>query len=422
GIGANTAIFSVVRGILLRPLPYPDPDRLVGIWETAPGLGIKELNAAPATFFTFREENRTFRGMGLWQGDSVSVTGTAEPEQVQAVDISYDALPTLGILPLRGRWFSRADDSPGAGGTVILTWGYWQRRFGGDPSAIGRTLIADSKPREIIGVMPQEFRFLDRKIELMLPLQLDRGKVFIGNFSYQSFGRLKPGVTLAQANADINRMIPIMTTKFPPPPGMTMKLFEGIHMAASLRPLKQDVIGDIGRVLWVLMGTVGIVLFIACANVANLLLVRAEGRQHELAIRAALGAGWRRIARELLLESMVLGLLGGLLALGVAFGALRLLVAVAPATLPRLGEIGIDGWVLLFTAVVSLAAGLMFGLVPVFKYAGRQINASLRDGSRGSSEGRERHRARNILVVVQVSLALVLLISSGLMIRTFDAM
>src|SRR5581483_3372867 len=283
GIGANSAIFSVIRGVLLKPLPYPDSERLVSIWETAPGIGIKELNASPATYFTFREENRTFQDIGIWRGDGVSITGVSVPEQTPALMVSDGVLPMLGIAPARGRWFTHKDDQPDSPKTLMLAWGYWQRRFGGDDSVIGRRILADGEPREIIGVMPREFKMINVNADVILPLQLDRGKVFIGNFSYQSFGRLKPGVSMEQASADIARMLPMLNAKFPPAPGMSAKMLEEARLGPSLRPLKKDVIGDIGKVLWVLMGTIGIVLLIACANVANLMLVRAEGRQQELA-------------------------------------------------------------------------------------------------------------------------------------------
>jgi len=257
---------------------------------------------------------------------------------------------------------------------------------------------------------------------VILPFQFDRNRVFIGNFSYQAVARLKPGMTVTQANTDVARMLPMMLQRFPPAPGVSLKIFEDVRLGPSVRLLKNDVVGDIGKVLWVLMGTVGIVLFIACANVANLLLVRAEGRQQELAIRTALGASWSQIARELLFESATLGVMGGALGVGLAYGALRLLKATGPANLPRLDEIGVDPAVLLFAAVISLVAGLLFGLLPVFRYAGRNVDTALREGGRTASDGRQRHLARSTLVVVQVALSLVLLVSSGLMIRTFRAL
>ncbi len=422
GVGANTAIFSIVYGVLLKPLPYTQSERLVAIWETSTMVNLKEINASPSTYFTYREEGRVFEDSGAWRTDSVSVTGMGEPEHVTSLMVTDGVLPILGVQPTLGRWFTRKDDTPGSPQTVMLTYGYWQRKFGGDRSVLGRRLVIDGEAHEVIGVMPQPFRFMNRKTELILPLRFDRAKVFVGNFSYQSVARLMPGVTIAQANADVARMLPIMLRKFPPAPGISVKMFEDLHLGAAVRPLKNDVVGDVGKLLWVLMGTVGIVLFIACANVANLLLVRAEGRQQELAIRAALGAGWGQIARELLLESTALGLAGGALGLGVAYAVVRLVVALGPSNLPRLDNIAIDPTVLLFALGISLAAGLLFGLAPVLKYAGPRLGSALRDGGRTLSMGRERHRARNALVVVQVALALVLLISSGLMIRTFQAL
>jgi predicted permease len=422
GIGANTAIFSMIEGVLLKPLPYPDPGRLVGVWQTAPGIGIADLNASPATYFTYREQNHSFTDIGMWQGDSVSVTGVAEPEQVDAVDVTDGLLPVLGVQPVLGRWFTHKDDSPDAPQTVMLTYSYWQRRFGGDRSVIGRRLIIDGKAREVIGIMPRDFRFMDRKPALLLPMQLDESKTFIGNFSYQAVARLKPGISIAQANSDVARMLPIMSRKFQPAPGLSLQMLNSARIGPNVKPLKDDIVGDIGRMLWLVMATVGIVLLIACANVANLLLVRAEGRQQELAIRAALGAGWGQIARHLLFESVTLAILGGAVGLGLAYGALRGLVAIAPANLPRLNQISIDCQVLLFTLAVSLIAGFVFGLIPVLKYAGSQLATGLREGGRTLSESRERHRARRILVVVQVGLAFVLLIGSGLMIRTLQSL
>jgi predicted permease len=424
GIGANTAIFSVVNGVLLKPLQYPDASQLVGVWHLAPGVaGIAgNINCSPTMYFTYREQSRTFQNFGLWSNDGVTVTGAGEPEHVQALDVTFGTLQALGVQPAVGRWFSQSDDTPGTPDTVMLTYGFWQRHFGGNASAVGRTLIVDSQPHTIIGVMPQNFRFLNSRADLILPEQFDRSKVFLGNFSYQGIARLKPGVTIQQADTDVARMLPIWLRSWPPPAGFSRALFESAHFAPEIQPLKQEVVGDIGATLWVLMGTIGLVLLIACANVANLLLVRAESRQQELAIRAALGAGWGRIAREMLFESLTLGALGGALGLALAYAALRALITKGPQTLPRLNETGIDPLVLGFTLLVSLLAGFLFGLIPVLKYASPRVSLTLRGGGRTMSHGRERHQTRNTLVVVQVALALVLLIGSGLMIRTFQAL
>jgi predicted permease len=423
GVGANTAIFSVLEGILLKPLPYPHAEQLVTVAHTAPGLNAADLPASPSTYFIYREQSRTFQDIGLYTGDSVNVTGIAEPEHVQALLVTDGTLPILGIRPMLGRWFTRADDLPHSPDTVMLTYAYWQRKFGADRSVVGRKLMVDGKPREVIGVMPRTFNFLDQDVPpLILPFQFDRSKTFLGNFSYQGVARLKPNATVATANADIARMLPVVDRSFPAPLGFSLKLFQQARIGPNVRPLKQDVVGDIGDLLWVLMGTIATVLLIACANVANLLLVRGEGRQQELAIRAALGASWSRIAGDLLFESVVLGLLGGMLGLGLAYAAVRALLAIAPTDLPRLNEIGIDEAVMTFALAVSLLSSLLFGAVPIFRFAGARLGTGLREGGRTLSHSKRQHRARNALVIVQVALALVLLISSGLMIRTFRAL
>ncbi|MEO8052002.1 MAG: ABC transporter permease [Acidobacteriota bacterium] len=422
GIGANTAIFSVINGILLKPLPYPRPDELIGMWHTAPGLNIPDLNQAPSNYFTYREANRTLQDFGLYRNGSVSITGTGEPEQVQTIEVTDGTLPILGIRPLLGRWFERDDDQPGSARTTVLAYGYWQARFGGDRSVIGRRILADGAAREVIGVMPPEFQFLDFKFSLLLPLQLDRNKTFLGNFSYKGVARMKPGVAISQVNADVARMLPLVLTSFPPPPGFDARIFESARIGPNVRPFKRDLTGDVGGVLWVLMGTVGLVLLIACANVANLMLVRAEARQQELSIRAALGAGWHRIAGELLSEALFLAVAGGLAGVGLAYAGLKLLVAQAPAGLPRLSEISIDTRTAIFALAISVFSGLLFGLIPVYRYSGLQPSTTLRLGSRWFSQGLERHRMQSALVIVQVGMALVLVIASGLMIRTFWAL
>ncbi len=416
-------VFSVLEGVLLKPLPYPKPEELIGVWLTAPGIQLKDFELSPSDYFIFRDQNRTLQDIGLYAGDSVSVTGVAEPEQVSALRVTDGTLPLLGIPPLLGRTFTKQDDSPGAPETVMLTYGYWRRKFGGDASVVGRNIIVDGKSRQIIGVLPQRFHFLDWEDPAVIkPFQFDRNKTHLGNFSYEGLARLKPGVPVEQVSVDVARMLPIVMTSFPAPPGFSIKLFEDAKIGPNIRPLKRDVVGDVGSVLWVLMGSIGMVLLIACANVANLLLVRVEGRRQELAVRAALGASRGRIAADLLLESVMLGLLGSTIGLGLAYAALRVLAAIAPAGLPRIRESGIDGPVLLFTLLISLLASVLFGSIPIFKYAGVRLSTGIREGGRALSQSKEQHRARSVLVVVQVALALVLLICSGLMIRTFRAL
>jgi putative ABC transport system permease protein len=422
GIGASTAIFSVIEGVLLKPLPYPQGERIVALWHTAPGINIKELNLAVSLYFTYSEENRVFQDVGMWTPDTASITGVAEPEEVPVLLVTHRFLPVLGVQPVLGRQFSAADDDPNSPRTVMLSHGYWKSRFGGDRSLIGRRIMMDGNAVEIVGVLPPSFQFLDRKISLLMPLRFNRAGVRLISFCCQGVARLKPGVTLAQANADVARMLVLAPLKFPMNPGFSATMFADARIAPTLRPLKEFLVGNIGNTLWVLMGTVGMVLLIACANVANLLLVRADGRRQELAIRAALGAGLGRIARELLLESALLGITGGALGLALAAAALRLLAASDVANLPRVHEISIDSVVVAFTLAVSLGAGLLFGLIPVFKYARPHLSGALRGGGRSLSLSRERHRARSLLVMLQVALAVVLLVASGLMIRTFQAL
>jgi putative ABC transport system permease protein len=422
GIGANAAIFSVINGVLLKPLPFADPDRLVGVWHSAPGLNIPLLNQGPATYLTYREENQTFEDIGLWGSAAVSVTGTGEPERVAALRVSDGLLGVLRVHPILGRGFTAEDDRHGAPDRVILSHGYWQRKFGGDPEIVGRLVTVDGEPNEVIGVLPAGFRFLGRDPQLLFTFRFNHAELFVGNFSYQGIARLRPGVTIEQANADIARMIPMLTERWPLPPGFSHEMLDHARLSPNVRPLSADVIGDVGSVLWVLLGTVGLVLLIACANVANLFLVRAEGRQQELAIHSALGASRGRITWELLSESLALAAIGGAAGLLLARVAIQTIVAIAPEALPRVEDIGIDGTVIAFTLGISVVAGLLFGLLPVLKFSNPHLATALKEGGRASSDGRSRHVARNTLVVAEIALAVVLLVGSGLMMRTFQAM
>jgi len=332
-------------------------------------------------------------------------------------------LPILGVRPALGRLFTRSDDSPGSPETVMLSYDYWQGALGGAGSTLGKTIIVDSTPREIIGVLPRHFRFLDEpNPALILPIKPDRTQATLGGFYFRGIARLKPGITLAEANADVARMQPIVARNFPAPPRFSRQMYESSGIRPDLRLLREEVVGNVGKVLWLLMGGIGLVLLIACANVANLLLVRVEGRRQELAVRAALGASPFRITRQLLVESMALALPSGWMGLAVAFGGLRILVAMAPSALPRLAEIGLDSTVLLFALAASLVASVLFGSVPILKYAGAGMGSRLRESGRSLGASRERHRARSMLVIAQVGLAFVLLISSGLMIRSYRAL
>jgi putative ABC transport system permease protein len=415
GIGATTAIFTIVNAVLINPLPYPGSDRLVLISHTVGGTDLPYFS--DVIFTTYEENTQTFQDFGGWNpdGTTATVTGRGEPEEVRTWTLSRGVLTTLGVQPEIGRWFSHADDSPGAPDAVMLTSAYWHRKFGGDPAVLDRSLTINERPHQIVGIMPAGFRFTG-EADLILPLRIDRVRP-IPSFRLQGLARLKPGVSLAQANADVARILRIWLVNT----GKTDANFQARY-GPSLRPLKQEVVGDVGRTLRVLLTTIVIVLLMACANVANLLLVRADGRRQEFAIRAALGARRSRIARQLLVESLTLAVVGGLLGLALAYGALRALVAIGPSNLPRLSEISIEPGVLGFALTITLLSGLLFGFIPILKFARPRLVDAIVAGGRGASLTRERQRSQQLLVATQIALALVLLVSSGLMIRSFQAL
>jgi predicted permease len=421
-IGATTAIFSVVNGILLKPLPFPESERLVALRHRLPALGRSDWAASPAIYFTYREHTEVFESVALYTYNRASVTGADEPEEVRRLLATHELLGTLGVTPLLGRGFTAADDQEGNPPVAMLSYGYWQRRLGGTADALGRTVIVDGAPHEIIGVLPPDFRFLEQPAEIVAPARPSRLFAFVPSFGERGIARLKPGVTLAEASADVRRMIPILYETFPMVPGMTRQQLDGMGFGPSLRFLKDDVVGELDDVLWVLMGTIVMLLLVACANVANLALVQAETRAPELALRAALGAGRTTIAGGLLLEAALLGIVGGAIGLGLAAASLPQLLSFAAKELPDTLAVAIDARVLAFALALSVGCPLLFGAIPIVKYAAPRISALLRTAGRGYGASRERHRARNSLVIVQVALALVLLVASGLMIRTFEAL
>jgi predicted permease len=428
GIGANAAVFSVVDAVMLRPLRYPNSQELVALRQNAPGAGglttfVDGLRLSASMYFTYSEENRSFQAMGVWAPGSANVTGVGEPEQVDTIAVTDGVLEALDVGPAAGRWLSHEDQIPNGPERVMLNYGYWQRKFGGDRTVVGRNIQVDSRPREIVGVLPRGFRIVDGDFDVLLPLSFDRGKAILAGFGYQGIARLKPGVTIAQANADMTRMLPMWMDTFTNGPGSNPHIYESWKITPAIRPLKDEVIGNVSDTLWVVMGTIALVMLIACANVTNLFLVRGESRQQEMAVRAALGASWVRIVRALLVESVILGLMGGLVGMGIAYGGVKVLMAIGPSNLPRLQEIAVDWRTMVFGLGLSVVAGLLFGLIPALKYASSRGGALSRAvAGRTTSASRERHRARNILVVGQVAMALVLLVCAGLMIRTFDAM
>ncbi len=412
GIGANIAIFSVVNAVLLRPLPYPDPDKLVGIFNTGvfSGQVFKDMPLSIGMYTAYKQNAECFQEFGVWTAGAATATGIGEPEQIPTITMTHGVLRALGVRPYLGRWFSSADEMQGAQKPLILSYGYWQRRFGADPHVLGRLVLIDSVPHQVIGVMPRTFGFPNLAADALLPQSVSSTAPGSADFDHTGLARLKPGISLSRANGEVARILHIWAAR----EGFERNL-EQLQIAPNLHPLKQDVVGDVGAVLKTLMGALALVLLLVCANVANLVQVRAQARRHEFAIRAALGAGWRRIARELLVESLILGVLGGAMGLALACAALRVLVIHGSTTLPRVSEISIDSRTLLFGLACSLASSLLFGVIAVGK-AGRNVRTQT---GRGASPNAEHMRAQNVLVIAQVALAVMLLIASGLMVRTF---
>jgi putative ABC transport system permease protein len=427
GIGATTAIFSVIYSVLLKPLPYPNPDELVRIRQVAAAFNSNDMTTASTQYLTYRDENRTFAEIGAWQEGGATLTGSGEPERIRSLTVTDGLLQALGVQPLRGRSFTAQEHTPAADGPVpvLISYAFWQRRFGGDEAALGSALTLDSQPAQVVGIMPSHFRSpgMTPQPDVIGPVRLDPARLFIGTFDYQALARLAPGVTQDEARADLERMLPIWLDAWPVLAGMTLTrdAIANLRITPVVRSLHDDTVGGVTTTLWVLMGAIGGVLLVACANIANLMLVRADGRRQEFAVRAALGAGAARIARELLVESVVLGAAGGALGLLLAYLGLEALVAIGPSNLPRLEEVAVHPPVLAFTVAISLASTLLFGAITALKHALR-IDAIATAGARGSTASRQRHATRNTLVVVQVALALVLTVSAALMIRTFQAL
>ena len=427
GIGANTTVFSVINGVLLKPLPYPEPQQLISLRLTAPGApGLAEfrdeLRLSPSMYLTFARHNRAFQSVGVWQAGTASITGVAQPEQVDTAVISDGILQTFNVPPVAGQWLTAADQDSHSNGRVMLSYGYWQRRFGGDPNVAGRTISVDSQPREIAGVMPSGFKILNYNFDLLVPAAFDPVNESLAGFGYRGIARLRPDMTITQANSDAARLLNVWMDSWTNGPGMDPHFYLNWKITPAFRPMKDAVVGSIGNVLWVVMGTIGVVMLIVCTNVANLLMVRADARKQELQVRAALGAGRWRVARELLLESLALGMLGGIAGLAIAWAGLHLLTTIGPSNLPRLSEISLDARSVGFTLMLSILCGLLFGFIPVVRYVISPQGVALLGATRTSSASRERQRGRNVLVVAQVAMALVLLISAVLMIRTFEAM
>jgi predicted permease len=418
GIGANTAIFSLVDGIVINPLPYPDADRLVGLWHVAPGIGATDkIEQTDASYLNYRANCESFEEIALYSLDAMNLTGGDEPRRVLTGVVTPSLGKVLGVSPAVGRWFTEEEGAPGAEPVVVIGHALWASEYGSDPEAVGSTVLLDGVSHQIVGVMPAGFTFPDEEAEIWVPQVVDPTNYRDASFSYRGIGRLRDGVSLQAAETDLKRAFSRQLDAYP---GMlTPEMVAQAQLDAVVNPYKEDAIGEVGGVLWILLGTVGFVLLIACANVANLFLVRAEGRQNEVAVRVALGAGRGSIVRYFLTESVLLGFIGGLFGLLLAYAAIRLVIALDPQGIPRLAEVGMDTQALAFTAAISLLASCLFGAVPVLRSGRGVLVAALKEGGRGGTTGRGRHRARHLLVSAQVALALILLVGSGLMVRSF---
>ncbi len=408
GIGANTAIFTVVDGVLLRPLPYADPDRLLFINETHPRIG--RFSVAPGNFVSWQEETTAFAGMGIYGGASLVLTGEGEPEELRGGSVSAGLFAILGMQPLVGREFLPEEDQPDRDDVVILSQALWQTRFGSAPDIIGRVLTLSGRPRTVVGVMPRGFEFLRSDVMAWVPMAMtsdDRQNH--GSHSLRAVGRLRDGATIEQARAELDTVAARLEREFPQ---------NNKDWRVEARPLLDVVVGSSRQALLVLLGAVGFVLLMACANVANMLLARATGRQKEIAIRFALGAGRLQVVRQLLTEAVLLGIAGGGVGLAIAAGGLRVLPALAPG-MPRLDEVALDPRALAFTGGLALLTSVVFGFAPAVQMARPDLTGSLKEGARGGSGGAGRRRLRQALVVAEVALAAVLLIGAGLLIRSF---
>ena len=413
GIGANTAIFSLVNSILLQPLPFRDPDRVVRMLQASPKLGLNSWGVSQADFAAYREQNRSFETIALYNSLETNLTGVGEPERLPITTATADFFKVFGVNPLLGRTFVEGEDAPGKNLVCVISYRFWQRRFGGDPNIVGRTLSLNNKPTEIVGVMPAEFKLPRLEIDLWTPLPLDTKRT--SPYYFVVLARLKPGVQVAQAQSDTTEILQNFGRQHP-----NLAEFVGINEgngpSTIVKPIKEVMLARTQKPLLVLLAAVALVLLIACANVANLLLARATSRTREIAVRVALGATPRRVARQLLTESVLLSLIGAAFGVGLAILAIRTLDKLPIEGIARIDEVSVNGRVLIFTAGLSVLTGLLFGFMPALRAYAMGIAVGMREGARGTVSHR---RLNSALVAVQFALSLILLIGAGLLLKSF---
>src|SRR5215216_1570546 len=414
GIGANTAIFSLVNSILLRPLPFREPDRVVRLIHASPSLGLPTWGVSQAGFAAHRDQNRSFETLALYNNSAVNLTGQGEPERLPVTNVTADFFKVFGVSPLLGRTFVEGEDTPGRNSVCVISYAFWQRRFGGDPNIAGKILNLNNAPTQIVGVMPAEFKYPRLEIDLWIPLALDTKRT--APYAFSVLGRLKPDVQVAQAQADTTTILQNYGWQNPNV-SESVGLKEGNGPGTIVQPVKEVLLGKTEKPLLVLLAAVALVLLIACANVANLLLARATSRTREIAVRVSLGATPRRVARQLLTESILLSFIGAIVGVSLAALGVRMLDKLPISGIVRMEEVSLSGSVLAFTAGLTVLTGLLFGLMPALRAYSMGLASGIREGARGTVSHR---RLNSALVAVQFALSLVLLIGAGLLLKSFQ--